>query len=320
MATGAISTWRTVTEGSAPFVVKTKLEEGRCLLFTAAKTKSGEIEGELFRVFTHAVGGNGHLDFVQGSEPCHGSSLLNTRGNLAECSCEGLNRLKDGALRRGYEDQVILRVLERVEAKGTDFFGFHLVFIHPGRLLDTEILLFRLINELAKRGVQGKLQLTMIDESYGALVGKEAKDTQGEEAFKQLLGEVSSILPDNLELEGSIYEKIEEYVEKAQGNERLKYDLLVAPDTNEAVQSIPQLTSAKKEESFPPVILFKTSFQKQSDVFDIGEKQLAPYYLQQVQKPEKNDRWNWMMTATAAGVAAIAIVMIHMARRTSSDT
>lgn len=194
-------------------------------------------------IFIHAVEGRAHEDIdpnecgVCSLPDAVASHCGNTRGFLAECRCEDLNRKIKPYIRNHFENKVINKILKHGKITQSLHngkpFQFNLAIFCSGRLLGEEILLFRLLNELHNQKASGTINLFLIDrDEYTPAIrlGDPRSSLNSHKYLHQFLTEICGCLPPSLKINGTIFAKADDYTAQAQADVLFKHDLLIGAD------------------------------------------------------------------------------------------
>lgn len=218
-------------------------------------------------VYQNAIKGAAHLGFdqhgacqmVQGIQMCS----PNQRGNLYECGCTTLNRLTDEGrdARLKFENQVIAQALSLVNQSRSIPFHLRLGFFCSGGLFGEQVLLFRLANELKKRGFRGNIELFLIDKCYDRLLDSSVAITPNNKhsgpAVKQFLNELNGGLPKQITVSGVFFKDSNDYIRLAERDDRYKHDLFVGADIEKASPFLQEIGMKAGVHGIAPLALIK---------------------------------------------------------------
>lgn len=195
----------------------------------------------------------------------------NMRGHLSECRCEALCRLKFGARRTQFEDQVIDALVAIAKAQKGPF-NINLAVFASGGLHGEEVLLMRLIDRLQREKLTGNIHVSLIDSVYQPNIAA------GHEVFyprkpkfiwdqllgfrgdlKQCLTELSLCLPSTITLSGRVYGHSDDYIFRAKLQPHLKHDLLIGADIEDTMGVVGEINGAAGKTDRPAIVLIKQS-------------------------------------------------------------
>lgn len=226
---------------------------GAVLPFTFEMIR-GEGDSRLARIFRNAVEGKGHVDITRNVSEGGGDFRTDghRRGNLYECRCKVLDRMRNPKIRIDFEDQVIDAAVKLVRENGLN--RLRLGMFCTGRLLGEEILLFRLLDALKKSGFQGDLELFLIDRDYGSAV----RSGGFEDYMQQFLVEVGASCPDGISVNGAFFADSSEYIARAKEDRQFEHDLLIGADIETARPFMGQIGREASSSIAPkPITLLK---------------------------------------------------------------
>jgi hypothetical protein len=217
------------------------------LYFKCQRTaKDNEVDTSVAHLYKTVVAGKAETLMKANPNGCAHNIVTgfcgNMRGDLSECRCDALDRMKHSIRRTKFEDEVIKEILDILKPNKENF-HFNLALFATGGLHGEQVLLLRLIDALKSDGYKGNIHISLIDTVYkpnieagyqvfcqkmqkfqwDKLIG-DRKD------LKQFLAEISLCLPSTLSLEGRVYGSSDDYVLRASHCMHNRHDLIIGAD------------------------------------------------------------------------------------------
>lgn len=235
------------------------------------------IDSDVYDVFIRAIQGKSHNDMDENPLGCSHESVTggcgNKRGYLSECRCDLLNRKTNPQIRHNYENRVISQIIEILKKQNIACFRLNLAIFCSGGLLGEEILLFRLFDQLKRRGASGVINLFLIDHCYDQAIkasslyhrkiahGQSASFHEvfgGQKDLEQFLLEICKSTQPAIRIEGTVFSDSNQYIEKAKSHNSFKHHLIIGADIENANHDMGTIAREAGLGEMKPIALVKT--------------------------------------------------------------
>ena len=249
-----------------------------CSISFICRRKVACIDGDIFDIFKNAVIGKAHENMQANPAGCpHGAvtgGCGNKRGELEECRCPTLDRMQKPHIRYQYENTVINRILNILQAQNIKNFKLNLAMFCSGRLLGEEILLFRLFNHLRHIDAHGRISLFLVDGCYESSIQatslyhanlKRNLPVQfidavgGNGSLAQFLIEISKCVPPTISFEGTVFDHSDKYIERAEQDATFRHHLVIGADIEDARSPMTEISRRAAMSTEEPIALVKFS-------------------------------------------------------------
>lgn len=197
----------------------------------------------------------------------------NKRGDLSECACNALNRIRNLHHRKNFEDQVI-NLVRSFLAQNPYQSQLNIAMFASGMLHGESVLVIKLIHALKNIRYSGEVNLFLIDRQYSPSIAAANNLILSEEYkrgfrwerlignrrdIQQFLKETALCVPPSISIGGAVFGDANDYIWRAQ-NDRcrdFKHDILVGADIEETEEIFREIKLHTDRSSLPGVVLIR---------------------------------------------------------------
>lgn len=223
---------------------------------------TSQIDQRIQSIYKNAIMGKAHKDMKSSMCPrtADYGECGDRRGELTECRCPTLSRMKHPELRQVFEDKVIQRAVAILKSQSEGKRSINLAFFASGKLFGEATLLFRLFDQLKKENIACEVNIKLIDKCYEtALNHNTAEDAlRSDRSLDQFVNEMCQTLPKNVTLSGQVYSSDNAYIEAAKVQPEIKHDLIVGADIENLKGIVAKIhNAAGRRPNEKPLVLIK---------------------------------------------------------------